>query len=211
MFRQLPARSAASGPSRSRNVIGLPPARAHVPAVISSLDLGVFAVTAAGPGLRRGHVICSDVFAVTAVAAAGVSTSGPLRLAGRGPLGVSRLAGGQLPSAPGRCQAGDGSGRAGRPSVPGDGCRPRRPDPPWAGALRWPEGTAAAGSCVEASWPVRSASAGTLRWRTRPPDRDDTGNAPSCGGDMSTPQKRPSTRHYLLTTSDNRRSGRLRG
>jgi hypothetical protein len=26
-----------------------------------------------------------------------------------------------------------------------------------------------------------------------------------CGGDMSTPQKCPSTRHYLKTTSDNRR------
>jgi hypothetical protein len=29
-----------------------------------------------------------------------------------------------------------------------------------------------------------------------------------CGGDMSTPQKYPSTRHYLHTTSDNRRRGR---
>jgi hypothetical protein len=33
---------------------------------------GVFAVTAAGPGLRRGHVIYSGVFAVAAVTAAGV-------------------------------------------------------------------------------------------------------------------------------------------
>ena len=31
-----------------------------------------------------------------------------------------------------------------------------------------------------------------------------------CGEDMSTPQKCLSTRHYLQTTSDNRRSGRLR-
>ena len=30
----------------------------------------------------------------------------------------------------------------------------------------------------------------------------------SCGGDMSSPQKCPSTRHYLQTTSDNRRSER---
>jgi hypothetical protein len=29
-----------------------------------------------------------------------------------------------------------------------------------------------------------------------------------CGGDMSTPQKCPPTRHYLQTTSDNRRSVR---
>src|SRR5262249_60573210 len=43
---------------------------AHIAAVISSPDLGVFAVTAAGSGLRRGHVIYSGVFAVAAVAAA---------------------------------------------------------------------------------------------------------------------------------------------
>ena len=44
--------------------------------------------------------------------------------------------------------------------------------------------------------------------KTRPPDGDDTGDGPSrcCGGDMSTPQKCPPTRHYLQTTSDNRRS-----
>jgi hypothetical protein len=41
-------------------------------AVISSPISGVFAVTAAGPGLRRGHVIYSGVFAVAAVTAAGV-------------------------------------------------------------------------------------------------------------------------------------------
>jgi hypothetical protein len=46
-------------------------------AVISSPDLGVFAVTAAGPGSRRGHVICSGVLAVAAVAAAGISCPGP--------------------------------------------------------------------------------------------------------------------------------------
>jgi hypothetical protein len=40
--------------------------------VISSPISGVFAVTAAGPGLRRGHVIYSGVFAVAAVTAAGV-------------------------------------------------------------------------------------------------------------------------------------------
>jgi hypothetical protein len=49
---------------------------ARVAAVISSPDLGVFAVTAAGPGPRRGHVICSGVFAVAAVAAAGISCPG---------------------------------------------------------------------------------------------------------------------------------------
>jgi hypothetical protein len=45
---------------------------AHIAAVISSPISGVFAVTAAGPGLRRGHVIYSGVFAVAAVTAAGV-------------------------------------------------------------------------------------------------------------------------------------------
>jgi hypothetical protein len=40
--------------------------------VISSPDSGVFAVTAAGPEPRRGHVICSGVVAVAAVTAAGV-------------------------------------------------------------------------------------------------------------------------------------------
>ena len=47
-----------------------PVASARVAAVISSPNLGVFAVTAAGPRLRRGHVIYSDVSAVAAVAAA---------------------------------------------------------------------------------------------------------------------------------------------
>jgi hypothetical protein len=38
-----------------------------------------------------------------------------------------------------------------------------------------------------------------------------SGLAPGrCGGDMSTPQKYPPTRHYLPTTSDNRRSVRPR-
>ena len=45
---------------------------ARSPAVISSPNWGVFAVTAAGPGLRRGHVIYSGVFAVAAVTAAAV-------------------------------------------------------------------------------------------------------------------------------------------
>jgi hypothetical protein len=34
------------------------------PSVISSLILGVLAVNAAGPELRRGHVICNGVFVV---------------------------------------------------------------------------------------------------------------------------------------------------
>src|ERR1039457_3031306 len=43
--------------------------------------------------------------------------------------------------------------------------------------------------------------------KTRPPDPDDTRHGPSrnCGGDMSTPRKRPSTRHNPRTASDNRR------
>src|SRR5207253_9718608 len=48
------------------------PATARVAAVISSPDSGVFAVTAAGPEPRRGHVIRSGVVAVAAVTAAGV-------------------------------------------------------------------------------------------------------------------------------------------
>jgi hypothetical protein len=43
---------------------------ARRPGVISSPDLGVFAVVAGGSGLRRGRVICSAVFAVADVAAA---------------------------------------------------------------------------------------------------------------------------------------------
>ena len=39
--------------------------------------MGVLAVTAAGPGLRRGHVIYSDVSAVAAVAAAVAGCPGP--------------------------------------------------------------------------------------------------------------------------------------
>ena len=45
--------------------------------IISSLNLGVFAVTAAAPGLRRGHVIYSGVLAVAAVVTAVVSGRGP--------------------------------------------------------------------------------------------------------------------------------------
>ena len=55
-----------------RTVAAQPTCAAQVAAVISSPILGVFAVTAAGPGLRRGHVIYSGVFAVAAVTAAGV-------------------------------------------------------------------------------------------------------------------------------------------
>src|SRR5262249_15607900 len=46
-------------------------------AVISTPDLGVFAVSAAGSGLRRGHVIYSGVFAVAAVWGAVASCSCP--------------------------------------------------------------------------------------------------------------------------------------
>ena len=47
--------------------------------------------------------------------------------------------------------------------------------------------------------------------QARPPGLDDIDDdlSRSCGGDMSTPQKCPPTRHYLQTTSDNRRSGRM--
>ena len=74
----------------------------------------VFAVTAAGSGPRRGHIICSGAFAVAAVTAAGV-ISGPLRLAGRGPLRAPRP---RWPAPVGawRCRAGDGSSWAGRAS-----------------------------------------------------------------------------------------------
>ena len=46
--------------------------------LISSANLGVFAVNAAGPGPRRGRLICSGVFAGAAVTAAGVSCPGSL-------------------------------------------------------------------------------------------------------------------------------------
>ena len=60
---------------------------------------------------RRGHVIFSDVFvfAVTAVAAAGVSTSGPLRLAGRGPLESVAPCWWPAPSALAAARQGDGT------------------------------------------------------------------------------------------------------
>jgi hypothetical protein len=63
----------------SRTVAAGPTCGALVTAVISSPDLGVFAVTAAAPGLRRGHIICSGVLAVAAVTAVGVSCPGPAR------------------------------------------------------------------------------------------------------------------------------------
>ena len=53
-----------------QSVVNQATAAARVTAVISSPFLGAFAVTAAGPGLRRGHVIYSGVSAVAAVAAA---------------------------------------------------------------------------------------------------------------------------------------------
>jgi hypothetical protein len=45
---------------------------AHIAAVISSPNFGVVAVAAAGPGLRRGQVIYSGVFAVAGVPGAGI-------------------------------------------------------------------------------------------------------------------------------------------
>ena len=103
--------------------------------VISSPNWGVFAVTAAAPGPRRGHVIYSGVLAVAAVTAVGVfwSWSTPW-LARRVRLGASRArwsapVGGSLLL--GRDIL---PGRGGRLSVPGDGHGSDRPGPRWAGA-----------------------------------------------------------------------------
>jgi hypothetical protein len=68
---------AMSAPIESRSVTSALVISARSAAVISSPDLGVFAVNAAGPGLRWGQVICSGVFAVAGVIAAGVSWSCP--------------------------------------------------------------------------------------------------------------------------------------
>ena len=105
----------------------------HETAVISSPILGVFAVTAAGPGLRRVHVTCSGVFAVTAVTATSRSWSAPRVLDEvrcMRPELADRLR--RRLVLPGR-----GSERAGRLSVRDDGRRCDRPDPRWAQALRW--------------------------------------------------------------------------
>jgi hypothetical protein len=68
-FQHVPASTAQSLlPAKGRR-------GARVTAVISSPFLGVFSVIAAGPGLRRGRVICSGVLAVAAVTAAGLSWS----------------------------------------------------------------------------------------------------------------------------------------
>src|ERR1017187_2482295 len=66
-FQHVPASTAQSLlPAKGRR-------GARVTAVISSPFLVIFAVIAAGPGLRRGRVICSGVLAVAAVTAAGLS------------------------------------------------------------------------------------------------------------------------------------------
>jgi len=85
---------------------------AHSPAVISSPHLGVFAVNAAGPGLRRGHVIYSGVFAVAAVAAVVV---------GGEPAVVAPVVAEDDVGEPGLCSCGsrDGESLAGYPPRPG--------------------------------------------------------------------------------------------
>jgi hypothetical protein len=60
------------------------------------------------------------------------------------------------------------------------------------------------------SSPATSASSGPNTTAPQANHHDTRDNATQgCGGDMSTPQKHLPTRHYLQTTSDNRRSGRL--
>jgi hypothetical protein len=201
-------------------------------AVISSPDLGVFAVTAAGPEPRRGHVICSGVFAVAAVTAADVpawSTSWlARRVPGRPELADQLYVGG--------CAAGQRmvlrSSRASQVTVVVRIIRAPR----WAGLRGQPGGVVAAAApatpralkCLATgSVPSRAGITacgreplyprpGRPRARPsagapRPVGARRTGMTPvmptprSCGGDMSSPQKCPSTRHYLRTTSDNRR------
>ncbi len=63
---------APTSAARSHSVADTPLTAARSAAVISSPNLGVLAVAAAGPGLRRGHVIYSGVFAVAGVPGAGI-------------------------------------------------------------------------------------------------------------------------------------------
>jgi len=185
---------------------------------------------------RRGHVIYSDVFAVAAVTAADVmfwfTPAGQ-----RGPLRASRP---RWPAPVGAwcCRARDGP-ELGRPGVPGDGRGSGRPqchgqgsaarrEAPWRRPPRR-AGTEALGQRLD------TARAGITRLRPKSfrcqltralglqrritPKRarrtsmtsTDDDLSHSCGGDMSTPQKCLPTRHYLQTTSDNRRYARRRG
>ena len=80
-----------------------------------------------------------------------------------------------------------------RPCAP-EAARQHRRSGTWE---RYGEQRTVRGQSRRASSPCPYAGSGLARGR--------------CGGDMSTPQKRPPTRHYLQTTSDNRRSGRPGG
>ena len=94
---------------------------AHVAVVISSPDLGVIAVIAGACGLRRGHVICSGVFAVAGVTAAAVSCGGPSfgLLDGLGGEGFEFAD--QRAEAPGVVEEGTVSLELGLAECPGDG------------------------------------------------------------------------------------------
>ena len=98
---------------------------------------------------------------------------------------------GTLPAIRGR-QVADGKPirRAGPPAARApEAARQQRRSGTWE---RYGEQRTVRGQGRSASSPCSYAGSGLARGR--------------CGGDMSTPQKRPPTRHYLQTTSDNRRS-----
>ena len=200
---------------------------------ISSPNLGVFAVTAADPGPRLGHIIYSGVFAVAAVTAAGV-ISGPLRLAGRGPLRAPRP---RWPAPVGgwRCR-GRGRGRLelGGPSVPvtgaalivrsrhrlglrgssGGGGRPCRAATEALGQ-RLDTDRAADHPPAAGIAPRPASRALGLRWRTtrsgarRASMTSMMARRVAAAATCLRRRKCPPTRHCLQTTSDNRRSAWL--
>jgi hypothetical protein len=145
--------------------LGLATDRAVI--VISSPISGVFAVIAAGRGPRRGHVICSGVFAVCSRCSSR-RCPGPLPgLPGRVPLRRLELAD-QLPVGAWCCRAADGSAlEPGELSVPGDR---RGPD------------------CPDATMGRGSVAGGKAPWRrlSCPPPRRHKrlagGSIPSCAG-----------------------------
>jgi hypothetical protein len=149
-------------------------------AVISSPNLGVFAVTAAGPGLRRGHVICSGVIAVAAVAAAGVSclVQSACWTGGRGAR--RDLAGSQFPSALGRDRQGPAPVELGAAASQGDGRGCGRPDPRRDRALRRPGGAVAAAAAAAGTARHRSAWP-ACRYRPRRDHAPATGNRVEAG------------------------------
>jgi hypothetical protein len=134
--------------------------RTHAePSLSQSRDLGVFAVNAAGPGLRRGHVIYSGVLAVAAVAAVVVSWFGH---PSAGPA-VSVVASGGGWRACGRARCHDGCRPGAHAGVRGSvawgmrpGARPWRP----AGVSRAGCGSGWPGSSCPGSWRVRRCRGG---------------------------------------------------